>query len=247
MVRERGRRRAGAGDGVRLLALDTASEWCSVALWQEGEISSRESRAERGHGNQVLSFIDDLLVGAGLRLGSLDALAFGRGPGAFTGLRLAASVTQGLAFAAGLPVIPVSDLRALAQQALIDAIGSNRVLVCHDARMGEVYWAGFESRDGYASPETAEQVAVPQNMLKSAREWIGERAALGAGSGFAAFPALKALNLPVLPAHAGIHPRAREIALLAVHDGLERAVPPEQAVPAYVRDNVAVAPANTGS
>ena len=90
---------------MRLLALDTATDWCSVALWQDGEILSREARAERGHGGQVLTLIDALLAEAGTALGALDALAFGRGPGAFTGLRLAASVTQGLAFAAGIPVI----------------------------------------------------------------------------------------------------------------------------------------------
>ncbi|HEV7432434.1 MAG TPA: tRNA (adenosine(37)-N6)-threonylcarbamoyltransferase complex dimerization subunit type 1 TsaB, partial [Steroidobacteraceae bacterium] len=106
---------------MRLLALDTASEWCSVALWQDGEIACRESMAERGHGGQVLTMIDALLAEADIVLGALDAVAFGRGPGAFTGLRLAASVTQGLAFSAGLPVIPVSDLRAIAQQLLVPA------------------------------------------------------------------------------------------------------------------------------
>ena len=104
---------------MKILALDTAGDWCSAALWQDGEVSGRECRTERGHGGQVLGLIDTVLREAGIALGVLDAIAFGRGPGAFTGLRLAASVTQGLAFAAGLPVIPVSNLRALAQQLLV--------------------------------------------------------------------------------------------------------------------------------
>src|SRR4051812_27358811 len=106
---------------MNVLALDTASEWCSVAVWRQGQLTTRESRAERGHGGQLLSMIDAVLAESGLGLPELDALAFGRGPGAFTGLRLAASVTQGLAFAAGLPVMPVSTLRAIAQQVLISA------------------------------------------------------------------------------------------------------------------------------
>ena len=102
---------------MRLLALDTATECCSVALWEDGALHIREQQAERGHGAHILNMIDDVLAAAGWSLRSLDAIAFGRGPGAFTGLRLAASLSQGLAYAAGLPVIPVSDLRALAQQA----------------------------------------------------------------------------------------------------------------------------------
>ena len=231
---------------MRLLALDTATDWCSVALWQDGEITSRECRAERGHGGQVLAMIDALLAEAGVTLTALDAVAFGRGPGAFTGLRLAASVTQGLAFAAGLPVIPVSDLRALAQQLLLPPHHQARVLVCHDARMGEVYWAGYHSLSGCARADTPEYVAAPADMIESATAWIGTGAAYGAGSGFAAYPALSVLQARLGPVRADIHPRAREIALLAARDGLQIAVPPEQALPVYVRDNVAVPPGTAG-
>jgi tRNA threonylcarbamoyladenosine biosynthesis protein TsaB len=227
---------------VKLLALDSATEWCSVALWQDGEILEREARAERGHGGQVLNLIDALLAEAGLGLAALDALAFGRGPGAFTGLRLAASVTQGLAFAVGLPVIPISDLRALAQQALPPAHPEERVLVCHDARMGEVYWAGFCSRGGRAETDTPERVAAPKDMLDAATAWLAAGATSGAGSGFAAYAELSALGPRLRRVLDDIHPRAREIALLAAGDGLRVAVPPEQALPVYVRDNVAVVP-----
>jgi tRNA threonylcarbamoyladenosine biosynthesis protein TsaB len=232
---------------MRLLALDTATDWCSVALWQDGEVASRESSAERGHGGQVLTLIDALLAEAGIALGALDALAFGRGPGAFTGLRLAASVTQGLAFAAGLPVIPVSDLRALAQQLLVPPHQGARVLVCHDARMGEVYWAGFDSLAGHARAATPEYVAAPKNLIEAASAWLGTGVARGGGSGFAAYPELSALKPRLESVHAELHPRAREIALLAAADGLQVAVPPEQALPVYVRDNVAVVPGTAGA
>ena len=231
---------------MKLLALDSATDWCSVALWQDGVVTDRESRAERGHGGQVLSMIDAVLTEAGIALDALDALAFGRGPGAFTGLRLAASVTQGLAFAAGVPVIPISDLRALAQQMLAPPPAPTRVLICQDARMGEVYWAGFRSVEGCARADTSELVATPEHMIAAARAWIDAGAACGAGSGFAAYPALSALEPALALVRADLHPRAREIAWLAARDGLQAAVPAEQALPVYVRDNVAMAPATPG-
>jgi tRNA threonylcarbamoyladenosine biosynthesis protein TsaB len=227
---------------MKLLALDTSTDWCSVALWHDGAIAARERRAERGHGAQVLSLIDELLAEAGTRLSGLSAIAFGRGPGAFTGLRLAASVTQGLAFAAGLSVIPVSNLRALAQQRLGVAAATARVLACHDARMGEVYWAGFGSVSGHAAAETPEYVMSPEDMTDAAVAWIGSGMACGAGSGFAVYPALSGLGTQLASVRADLRSRAQEIAVLAAHDGLERALPPELALPVYVRNNVAVAP-----
>jgi len=228
---------------VKLLALDTATDWCSVALWQDGALATREASAERGHGGQLLAMIDAVLAEGGIALAALDALAFGRGPGAFTGLRLAASVTQGLAFATGLPVIPVSDLRALAQQILVPPHQSGRVLVCHDARMGEVYWAGFRAVAGLAQADTPEQVAAPRDMIDAARAWLAADGARGGGSGFAAYAELAVLQPQLESVRADLHPRAREIAVLAAGDGLKAAGPPERAMPVYVRDNVAVAPA----
>ena len=227
---------------MKILALDLAADNCSVALWQHGSLIGREAPAVRGHGGQLLSMVDALLGEAGMGLPALDAIAFGRGPGAFTGLRLAASVTQGLAFAAGLPVIPVSDLRAMAQQLMAAPVAAARVLVCHDARMGEVYWAGFSSVDGHARADTAEAVARPEAVIAPARNWLGTNAAAGAGSGFAVYPALAEFSTQLAPVVAALRPRALEIALLAVYDGAASMVAAELAVPVYLRDNVAAAP-----
>ena len=228
---------------MRLLALDTATECCSVALWEAGAVQTREQQAERGHGAHILNMIDEVLATAGWSLGSLDAIAFGRGPGAFTGLRLAASLTQGLAYAAGLPVIPVSDLRALAQQAFTAPHRPTRALACLDARMGEVYWAGFECVEGYARAATAEAVAGPESAIAAARLWLDGRSAAGAGSGYLAHPQLaSAFSPPLQPILGRLAPHAREIAALAAHDGLALAVPAEQALPVYLRDNVARVP-----
>lgn len=225
---------------MKLLALDTATERCSVALLHGGAMFERAAPAMRGHGDQLLAMVGELLAEAGCSLGALDAVAFGRGPGAFTGLRLAASVTQGLAYSAGLPVIPVSDLRALAQQCLAGAADGVRALACHDARMGEVYWAGFVAEHAHAVAVTAESVDRPADMLTAAGGWLGDSPAAGAGTGFAVHAELAAWAGRLQPLLMEARPHAREIAQLAAHDGLRAAVPPEQAWPVYVRNNVAV-------
>lgn len=228
---------------MKLLALDTATEWCSVALYLDGQWLECEMRAERGHGDQLLTMVDQLLAQSGTNLAGLDAIAFGRGPGAFTGLRLAASVTQGLAYAAGLPVIPISDLRALAQQCLAGAADGALALACHDARMGEVYWAGFIAADGHAAAATAEAVDSPEVMLAAAQAWLDSAlgtVAGGVGSGFAVHPVLAPLAARLNPLLAQARPRAREIGALAMHEGMRAAVPPEQAWPVYVRNKVAM-------
>lgn len=237
---------------MKLLALDSATELCSVALWVEGELRTREAIAPRAHGALILPMVEELLAEAGLTLAGLDAIAFGRGPGAFTGLRLAVSVAQGLGFSAGRPLIPVSDLRAVAAQALAQPGGGSppatRVLVCQDARMEEVYWGCFE--DGASGPHLigSEQVSPPAAVALPS-VWQGATGGSGssggscaAGSGFEAYPALRERLVTALcPLLPGLRPRAQEIARLAAADGLASAVAPEEALPVYLRDRVAVA------
>ena len=128
---------------MKLLALDTATEACSAALLQDDRLIERYELLGRGHAERLLPMVDELLKEAGISLSALDAIAFGRGPGGFTGLRIAAGTVQGLAAGARLPVLPVSDLAAVAL-AGSQRSGSRRILVCTDARMGQVYWAAFD-------------------------------------------------------------------------------------------------------
>ena len=271
---------------MKILALDTATEACSVALLVDGHLVSREMEFERGHAEHILSMVDAVLGEAGLVLNGLDALAFGRGPGGFTGVRLAASVTQGLAFAAELPVVGISNLAAVGQRALDLAPEIDRVIVCNDARMQEVYWACFE-RDAHgtaamvgvehvgapgtvevwphwrtgASATSREQDSsdsppnrptasgqLPQRSVVTPR---GARAgAIGAaGRGFRAYDALRAKLLSSSTDPAPDHvklisdtllPRAHEIAHLAVTEvKAGRLLPADQAMPVYLRDDVA--------
>ncbi len=220
---------------MRLLALDTSTEACSAALMLGDELRMRFELTERGHAELILPMIDSLLAEAGVALTSLDGLAFGRGPGGFTGLRIAAGVAQGLAFGAGLPVAPVSSLAAVAEQ--VDARPGERILVCNDARMGEIYWAVFErianGGIGSASPES---VAPPARVAEGIE---GLRHA--AGNGLARYPELRArLESAGLRISDDVYPRADAIARLgAVELAAGRGVDAADALPIYVRDDVA--------
>jgi tRNA threonylcarbamoyladenosine biosynthesis protein TsaB len=228
---------------LKILAIDTATESCSAALLVEGKLATREMEFDRGHAEHILPMVDLLLIEAGLRLADVDVLAFGRGPGGFTGVRLAASVAQGLAFGAGLPVVPVSDLAALAQRAFDLAFAPERVLVCSDARMQEVYWACFErSENGLARLVGAEHVGPPPSvMLPPSWADAAPGSVAGIGRGFRAYPALRdAVGPRVTVARDDLLPRAAEIARLAVQDVTAgRLLKPEEAIPVYLRDDVA--------
>jgi tRNA threonylcarbamoyladenosine biosynthesis protein TsaB len=228
---------------VRILAIDTATENCSAALFIGASVQSREIEMERGHAERILPMIDDLLAEAGITLHDLDAIAFGRGPGSFTGVRLAVTVTQGLAFGASLGVVPISDLRAVAQRALRQDPTLARVLVCNDARMNEVYWACFErGGDGLAQLEGEERVSKPSEV-KLPPTWS---TATPVGRGFIAYADALRDAVPTVTAAATteslVHllPHATDIALLAAPDVTAgRLIPPEAATPIYLRDNVA--------
>lgn len=226
---------------MRLLALDTATECCSAALLMEGRLLTREAELARGHAERILPMIEELLGEAGTRLEALDAIAFGRGPGSFTGVRLAASITQGLAFGAGLGVIPVSDLCALAQRAFDEDGRVLQALVCNDARMQEVYWACFErGDDGLARERSPERVGSP-GSVRLPPAWSG---VAGLGRGFAVYPVLRALEAVVVrEGWDRLLPRAAEVARLAAAElAAGRLLTPEAAVPVYLRDDVARPP-----
>ncbi len=210
-----------------------------MALLMAGEPLVRELPPGPGHSAHILSMVQAVLADGGVALGQLDCIAFGRGPGSFTGVRLAASVTQGLAFGAGLPVIPVSDLLAVAQQALDATPVAQGVLVCNDARMQEVYWAcALRGPGGVALAMGPEQVGSPDTVQLP----IGLPAPIhGAGRGFAIWPALQQrLTANLAQIQAELLPRAREIARLAVPAWQAgEAVPAEQAQPVYLRNDVA--------
>ncbi len=224
---------------MKLLAIDTAMERCSVALRSGGDTRLLEVPSTREHAELVLPMIERVLAEAGVALGELDALAFGRGPGAFTGVRIAVGVVQGLALGLDLPVLPVSDLAAIAQQVVTRAAP---VLVCSDARMGEVYWGVFGSgADGLVQALTPERVGSPAEVAE-----LDLRPGIGVGTGFASYPALRR-RFGDLPIDAALLPSAREIALLGeAAFAVGAAVAARDAQPVYLRDRVVVLPPQRG-
>ncbi|HXY96454.1 MAG TPA: tRNA (adenosine(37)-N6)-threonylcarbamoyltransferase complex dimerization subunit type 1 TsaB [Steroidobacteraceae bacterium] len=224
---------------MKILALDTATENCSAALLLDGQLTARERLLERGHAENILAMIDEVLAAAGASLAGVTAIAFGRGPGSFTGVRLAASVTQGLAHGGGVPVVPVSDLAAVAQRVLADDAAAQRVLVCNDARMREVYWGCFaRSAADLAAPVGEERVGDPGEVTLPAG-WSAGPDLRGAGSGFLAYPQLRSALSGVLAGIRDLRPRAAEIAQLAVPEVIAgRLFSPEDALPVYLRDDV---------
>jgi tRNA threonylcarbamoyladenosine biosynthesis protein TsaB len=215
---------------MKLLAIDTATERCSVALCIDDRIVERVTETQRGHADLVLPMVEAVLAEGGLTLRQLDGLAYGRGPGAFTGVRIAVGVAQGLAYGAQLATVGVSDLAAVAQQF---ASAGARILVCMDARMNEVYWGRFEATpDGLVVPTSAERVDRPEAV-----EPVD--ATVFAGTGFAAYPQLIA-GREADAVHGTARPYARDIARLAAAElRAGRGQAPEQAQPVYLRDQVA--------
>lgn len=219
---------------MKVLAIDTATERCSVAVRADGRVYERSMDTARGHADNVLSLIGEVLGEAQLALRDLDGIAYGRGPGAFTGVRIAIGVVQGLAFGARLPTVGVSNLAAVAQQV---ARRGERVLVCMDARMGEVYWATFvcDAATGLMQAAGEEQVGAAATVTAAAADL--DRVA---GTGFRAYPSL-AEAYAGLPVH-DVLPRAVDVALLGeVELQAGRGLPAAEAQPVYVRNQVAVA------
>lgn len=176
---------------ARILAIDTATEACSAALWQDGRLLSRYEVAPRGHTDLILPMVAELLAEAQMSLSQLDAIAFGRGPGSFTGVRITLGVAQGLAFGADLPLLGVSNLQALAQGAY-RVCGAESALAAIDARMDEIYVAGFALHDGVMISTDNEQVITPCEWLASTllASKDGQAWTVGVGSGLVTYPEL---------------------------------------------------------
>jgi len=213
---------------VNILVLETSTRWLSVALWRDGALAERRAESLSGGSGLVLPWVHELLAEADLELTALDGIAFGAGPGSFTGLRLACGAAQGLAFGLDLPVVGVATLEALAL-----ASGEARVFACLDARMNEVYFAAYEVDDRQVREIAAPQVAPPGRVvLPEGADWIG------CGDGFASYP--DALPRPGR-VRADVFPTAAAVAEIAASRfAAGHGVDAAQAMPLYVRDKVAL-------
>jgi len=221
---------------MNLLAIETATEACSVALLHGEALIDRTELAPRRHAELVLPMAEDLLAEAGLTRRQLDAIAVGQGPGAFTGVRLAISVAQGLALALDIPVVPVSSLAALAMQA---PRNGTAILAAIDARREEIYAGTFGfNRDGLVEPLGLEHVLPAADLiLPEAEAWNV------LGTGWSAYGDAIRERLPTAPrwADGDRYPQACDVARLAAPLFVAgKGVPPEQALPVYLRDKVAL-------
>jgi len=217
---------------VKILALETSTEYCSIALWQDGEVTSTSVNVGQKHSEVIIEMLDGLMSASGTLLGQLDGIAFGAGPGSFTGVRIACGVAQGLALGTDLPVVGISTLLALAENS-----GKNKVITALDARMAEVYFAAYEKNNGQWLTVSEPCLCLPTNAIAVKGDgWFG------AGSGFAAHgDVLQACYMGQLEeVDATCVPQARAIAVLAAPiffagKGQDAA----QAMPIYLRDKVA--------
>jgi tRNA threonylcarbamoyladenosine biosynthesis protein TsaB len=218
---------------MKLLAFETATEACSVALCIDGEIVERFEVAPRRHAELALPWADALLADAGIARSQIDAIAVGRGPGAFTGVRLAIAIAQGVALGLGRPLIPVSTLAALALPAASESPGTP-VFAAIDARMGELYVASYRYLDGRLVALHDEALTAAAHVRLDGDGWHG------VGTGFAAQDGALASKLAASLAsvHAGALPHAADIARLALLAG--EGIAAELVEPAYLRDNVAL-------
>ena len=218
---------------MNILALDTSTEHCSVALWQDGAVHERAARAGQAHSEMLIGMADAVLAEGGLRLSMLDGIAYGQGPGSFTGLRIACAVAQGLAFPGDIPLSGIGTLHAMAL-----ACGAARVVCCLDARMQEIYHAAYV-RQG----DTYIEVSAPRVCAPAAAPQLPGDGWAGCGSGFAAYRDVLRLRhgAALVSIEDGVYPHARDIARLAAPlFAAGRGVRAEDAVPLYIRDKVAL-------
>lgn len=224
---------------ITLLALDTSTEACSVALWHKGEKTHLDELAQRTHTKRILPMVDELLANSGINLKQVDALAFGRGPGSFTGVRVGAGIAQGLAFGADLPVIAVSNLTVMAQAAF-ELHQAENVVAAIDARMNEVYFSQVKREKVRSelgeffqwNPAIEEQVCQPEKVL----EQLSDLTAYRVGTGWAAYPQFRDSGLEVSDI---ILPSAQYMLELALTDYAQnKVISALEIEPVYLRNEV---------
>lgn len=224
-----------------LLAIETATEACSAALIHQGVTAERYQVAPRQHAQLIMPMIDELVAEADITLPQLDAIVFSRGPGSFTGVRIGAALVQGLAFAAALPVIPISTLAALAQGA-----AGEQVIAAIDARMQEIYWCAYARNEkGLVRPLIDEQLVAPARFdpPEEGAAWCG------VGSGWASYEELlrQPLAKRLIDVDGTALPRASALLLLGEERWHAKAwVPASEALPRYLRDQVVQTPKKRG-
>jgi tRNA threonylcarbamoyladenosine biosynthesis protein TsaB len=218
---------------LRILALDTSTEYCSVALLLDDRILSLEVLAKQRHSELLLPMIQQILAEAGVKLPQLQGIAFGAGPGSFTGLRIACGVAQGLAFGASLPVAGICTLEAMAEEA-----GSRHVVAAIDARMGEIYQAAYIKSGDQWLAESQPVLCSPQDApLLRGDDWTG------CGSGFSVHEEALRLRYNGCVSHIvpGVRPQARAITRLAETRFVNgEGMDPAEAAPIYIRNKVAL-------
>lgn len=215
-----------------ILAFETATTACSAAVWLNGDIKWRFEIAPQRHSEIILTFVDGLLIEAGIQLKEVDAVAFGCGPGSFMGVRIAASIAQGIAYGIDRPVIPVSTLQALAQSAY-QKIKSERIIAGWDARMDSIYWGGYQADEqGIMQAVIEDQLSKPAGMAFAGDDWIA------AGNAWAVYADF--LKVSFKAVHSDIYPDAISVTLIAnqklIRDDIS---PPEKAEPIYIWETVA--------
>jgi tRNA threonylcarbamoyladenosine biosynthesis protein TsaB len=218
---------------MNILALDTSTEHCSVALWRDGVVLERAVHAGQGHSEMLTGMVDAVLVEGDVKLAMLDGIAYGQGPGSFTGLRIACAVAQGLAFPADIPLAGIGTLHAMAL-----ACGGEKILCCLDARMQEIYHAAYvREGDGYR------EVSPPRVCAPAAAPQLQGGGWTGCGSGFVAYRDVlqQTYAAALVQVMDDVYPHARDIARLAAPVfAAGQGVRAEEAAPLYIRDKVAL-------
>ena len=216
----------------KILAIETSTDACSAALLVDDVILERYQLAPKQHTQLILPMVKSLLAEAGLTLSQLDTIAFGRGPGSFTGVRIAAGITQGLAFGADLPVIPVSSLQALAQKTY-EEFKTPKILAGFDARMQEVYWGVYQLDDDIMTAANKDILVKPEEIKPPQGEgWVG------VGDAWESYEKIlcSVLNLNSNNIKTGQYPSAGAVAKVATRDWLQQKVfAPDEVLPLYLR------------